>query len=78
MPRQDLNEHFEATASEREVLLLLALGFTNDEIATAIDSTIVAVVSRLRRFHERSGLTGRTGVAWAVHHHDCCLTVKSS
>ena len=78
MPRQDLNEHFEATASECEVLRLVAVGFTNDEIATAIDVPVVAIASRLRRFHERTGLAGRAGVAWAVRHSDCCLTVKSS
>lgn len=77
MPSQDREIHLPMTRAEVQVLQWLAHGCSNEEIAESLDVRIDVVISRLRRFHDRTGLSGRSAVAWAVRHEDCCLSVNS-
>ena len=72
-PILSIDQCFEATASEREVLIVLAAGATDEEIVAATGLNLWAVRSRLRRFYERSEISGRFAVAWCSRHRDCCL-----
>lgn len=67
-----MERHVDLTAAEREVLGLLAKGFSDDELAERLTMTVAGVRSRLQRFYDRAGLHGREVVAWAARHDECC------
>lgn len=55
------------TPRERELLIHLANGLTNDEIATVMGITKNTVISYTQVIFERLGVRGRVGAAvWAV------------
>ena len=70
--------HHKLTASEREAMRLLAFGWSDDEIATALGLTLRTLQSRLYRLHSRTGLHGRRLVSWGVFHLSCCITSQNS
>jgi DNA-binding NarL/FixJ family response regulator len=73
MPVQDLSTHLLPTPGEKAVLHLIAAGMSNAEIATALGLLVRTVESRVRRFSDRTGLSGRALAAWAAKHDTCCL-----
>ena len=78
MAVQGEDGHVLLTASERVVLLLLGDGLTDEEISADLGLTLPAVRSRLRRFHEQTGLAGRRAVNFALLHRNCCVTPTNS
>jgi DNA-binding NarL/FixJ family response regulator len=70
----ELHDHVRLTDAEREVLLLVADGRTDEQIASDLVLTRDAVHSRIERFVERTGLHGaRRLAAWCARHQDCCI-----
>jgi hypothetical protein len=65
--------HFVPSATELPVLGQLAAGRGNGEIEAVLGISKDALHSTLRRFGERTGLSGRQIVVWAVRHEHCCL-----
>lgn len=65
--------HLATTRAEREILSLIADGAADREIADHLVLTVRGVRSRLQRFSDKSGLSGRRLVAWCVRHRYCCL-----
>ena len=72
-----LTEHHPVTPGEREVLSCVRTGMSDAAIARQLNADIRAVQSRLRRFYERTGLSGRVAVGWTVEHFHCCLNERS-
>lgn len=68
--------HFELTDTERGILTLLGQGLTDALIAEALPSSKMGVRSGIRRFRDRTGLSGRELVAWAGHHELCCIALS--
>lgn len=60
-PRTEQNE--ELSTREREVLALLALGYTNRQIATELYLSVDTVKSHMRRLYSKLGVTNRTQAA---------------
>jgi DNA-binding NarL/FixJ family response regulator len=54
----------EPTERERELLVMLARGATNEELATRMDLRIKSVEGMLRRLFDRYGVENRTQLAW--------------
>lgn len=77
MPTQAVFRHQMVTESERAVLVLVAGGFTDSQIANLLDIQTSAVKSRLHRFYERADVSGRSAVAWCVVHAGCCLAEQA-
>ena len=73
MPITTLEQHYELTDAEKEVLRELAQGAADEEVAERTGLTVAAVQSRLWRFHEGSEIHGRFSVVWAVRHAKCCI-----
>ncbi len=73
MPSECNGDHQELTAAEREVLMLVAEGRTDAEIATALRLTTGTVAQRIHRFCDRTGIHGRLLVVWTKDHRDCCV-----
>ncbi len=66
--------HDDLTPTERVVLRHIARGESDSQITDLEgDLTLTAVRSCLRRFRERTGLSGRALDAWAVKHEECCI-----
>ncbi|MFO7265754.1 MAG: response regulator transcription factor [Limnochordales bacterium] len=65
---RDLVERFQQlSAREREVLVLIAQGLTNDEIARALFISPHTVKNHVSRIYQKLGMDDRTKVAiWAV------------
>ncbi len=61
------------TPTECKVLARMALGESDQQIADHKAMTISAVQTCVRRFRERTGLSGRTLAVWAAKHEECCL-----
>ena len=61
------------TEAEKAVLRLIAAGLTDEEVAEALAIKVSAVRGRMKRFHAKSGISGRAEVAWAIGHKACCL-----
>lgn len=78
MSFSDLERHFSLTPAERRVLALVARGLTNEEIADALVLAYDTVHVTLRRFSEKTGLSRRRAVVWAVRHEPCCVTGETS
>ncbi len=68
-----LDEHHDLTSTERAVLAFVARGSTDAAIETGLEMTEAAVQSCLRRFRERTGLSGRALAVWAAKHEQCCI-----
>ena len=68
-----LDEHYALTSSEKPVLALVARGASDRDIEAELALTGVGLHSCLRRFRERTGLTGRLLVAWSARHGECCI-----
>ena len=66
-------EHHDTTAGEREVLLLVAIGSSNKEIARRLGLDRRTVETRLQRFCSRTLVSGRLLVVWSIDHNHCCL-----
>lgn len=77
MPTQALFRHHAVTEAERAVLVLVAGGFTDIQIAKLLGIGAPAVKSRLHRFYERADVSGRSAVAWCVVHAGCCLAEQA-
>lgn len=60
-PRSEQND--ELSTREREVLALLALGYTNRQIATELYLSVDTVKSHMRRLYTKLGVTNRTQAA---------------
>ncbi len=60
-PRSEQND--ELSTREREVLALLALGYTNRQIATELYLSVDTVKSHMRRLYSKLGVTNRTQAA---------------
>jgi ATP/maltotriose-dependent transcriptional regulator MalT len=69
-----LPDHVRLTEGEHEVLVLLAAGCSNAAIAESLDLPLPTVKTRLRRFRDRTGLSGRQLHTWLREHYVCCLT----
>lgn len=69
----ELHVHHSLSDGEREVLRLVSRGLTDEEIAQSLEVGLLAVRSRLQRFRDRTGLSGRQLVAWTASHLECCL-----
>jgi NarL family two-component system response regulator LiaR len=54
----------EPTQRERELLVMLARGATNEELASRMDLRIKSVEGMLRRLFDRYGVENRTQLAW--------------
>ena len=54
----------EPTERERELLVMLARGATNEELARRMDLRIKSVEGMLRRLFDRYGVENRTQLAW--------------
>ena len=67
--------HWGLSEPELDVLTYLADGFSNDKIADALGLSANPVESRLRRFRERTGLSGRALTVWAVENRECCIRI---
>ena len=61
MPRQS-NKKAKLTETEKEIRRLIALGYTNDDIAKATGLTSTAVKARLQRVYERLWLANRAAL----------------
>lgn len=71
--------HFaDVTPAEREVLRLVADGFCDKKIAEALGLKVETVQRRVERFYDRTGLSGRAAVVWAVTSVGCCLADPGS
>jgi DNA-binding CsgD family transcriptional regulator len=73
----DLSQHWLLTESEQRVLHLLGQGRSDEQIAVETKSGLRAVQSVLRRFRDRTGIAGRSLVAWAIAHEQCCISVST-
>ncbi|GAB4334338.1 MAG: hypothetical protein Kow0010_21260 [Dehalococcoidia bacterium] len=74
----DLELHFDLTDTEREVLRLVARGWTDQEIARQLVVSRHAVHSRVQRFAEKTGLHGpRLLGAWCGKHEECCIVRRA-
>jgi DNA-binding NarL/FixJ family response regulator len=60
-PRSEQND--ELSTREREVLALLALGYTNRQIATELYLSVDTVKSHMRRLYAKLGVSNRTQAA---------------
>ncbi|MEN9505152.1 MAG: hypothetical protein RI958_1078 [Actinomycetota bacterium] len=56
-------QHEELSTREREVLALLALGYTNRQIANELYLSVDTVKSHMRRLYSKLGVTNRTQAA---------------
>ena len=65
----------EITPGERPVLALVAQGKSDLEIEAELGLTDAAVRSLVRRFRERTGLSGRALVVWCHQHRACCISI---
>lgn len=65
---------YELTGAELPVLALVAAGQGDEEIAESLGQSLGSIRSTLRRFRDRTGLSGRTLTASAVRHTRCCIS----
>lgn len=72
------DEHVETTDVERTVLVLIAQGLSDGDIAHRLGIEPAAARSRVARFRERTGLAGRGLAVWCARHRDCCLQAEAS